>query len=150
MKIKYILYCCVIISFFCCKKKYENNPLINLSSKENRLEGTYYLGEYKIDGTESTVKLDSGLTLNEFNFFIDHKTYPSSPPVIGGNYFNGSCERDEHKKKLVFYLSNTCFKDGPLSEHGAQKYRITKLTKHQLGLEMMYQNKKYNILFLQK
>ena len=81
----------LIICLFSCKK-YEDNPLINLSSKKSRLQGTYYLAAYKIDDVDIThsIKFDSSVTVQNFSFFIDQLKEPSLPPEIGGSYLNGN------------------------------------------------------------
>ena len=135
-----------LIIFSAACKKYEENPLINLRSKETRLQGTYHLAGYTINGTDAMDSLKSTSPLNEFVFFIDHRTYPSKDPVIGFQYFYGSCEWADHKKSLILYLEHTCFQNGPLSEK-VNKWSITKLTNNQLHLKMNYQDQEYRVAF---
>lgn len=144
-------YCLTLVFLFGCKK-YEDNPLINLSSKLTRLQGTYYLAAYKIDGVDLThsIKLDSAVTLSEFNFLIGRQTDPTFPPAIGGSYLNGKCVWQDHKKYLYIFLTKTCFREGPLSEYAGKKYRIKKLTEHQLVLKITYQDKEHEIYFFKE
>jgi hypothetical protein len=147
MKMKNCISCFYLIAILIAGcKKYEENPLINLKNKETRLQGTYYLGGYTINGADAMDSLKSTTPLSKFVFFIDHRTYPSKDPVIGFQYFNGSCEWADHKKSLILYLTKTCFINGPLSESG-KKWTITKLTDHQLHLKINYQDQEYAVAF---
>lgn len=133
-------------------KKYKDNPLINLSGKEARLQGTYYLAAYKIEGVDLThsIKLDSSLTIDKFNFIIGKDTRSNFSPLIGGPYLSGRCVWMDHKRNLTFFLQKTCFKEGPLSEYASQEYKILKLTDHQLVLEIIYHGEKYEIFFFKE
>lgn len=138
----------LIICLFSCRK-YEDNPLINLSSKKSRLQGTYYLAAYKIDDVDIThsIKFDSSVTVQNFSFFIDQLKEPSLPPEIGGSYLNGKCVLMDRKKNIMFFLRKTCFKEGPLADYAGQKFRIRKLTENQLVLEIMFNEQKHTIYF---
>jgi hypothetical protein len=124
----------IAVVFLSACKKYEDNPLINLRSKEWRLYGTYHIDLYTIDGQDARDSIYQGAAFGCNTVAFYHEgAYQNVLP-------HGSWWWKDSKRKLE--LAGTEFID---EQH--HDWMITKLTDHQLHLKASADNKNY-VLFL--
>ncbi|MBK9478546.1 MAG: hypothetical protein IPP56_00790 [Bacteroidetes bacterium] len=154
-KSKPIIYLAFIAFIFLINsscKKYPDGPLINLMSKEKRLERYWYMEYLEIGGIDSTsyfmAENDSGYKFRDLRFLPDRDASTISYYSLTNSFkpdlsFNWSFSNN--KKDLIIdidfydpsgYILNNRL--GPFWVSEAVKFRIRKLTKDELWLETTY------------
>lgn len=109
-----------------------------------RLENQeFYISDFTIDGIDSLSSLAPLPNHTPMDYFIRFFVAFSHEEFINGKYFDGTYSWADHKQSLYIYASNSSFKTGPFSERNSEKWKITKLTNHQLHLETIHKGKKY-------
>lgn len=110
-----------------------------------RLENhDFFISHYTIDGFDSLNTLNllpNDTPLDCFiRFYVDQHNHDE---YIAGKYFHGSYSWANHKQYLYLYSSLSSFKQGPFSVGNGEKWKITKLTNHQLHLETTHRERTY-------
>ena len=152
----------LLLVFFGCKRKYEEGPLISLGTKCARLQNSWRLEYFNIDGVDSTDAIyeSLGITDNKFvaNFFVD-----GSDQNCFGNgaitvYINSSTNHSNGLSGLynltkggkylnmliidVDGTSNLSYTPvGPFFTKHIAAYRIKRLTSKDLWLDITYNGK---------
>lgn len=145
-----------------CKRKYEEGPLISFTSKCKRLERTWTLSYIYIDGIDSTEAVYKALGIIDNKFrakFIepsDGTCFNYAPidvrvNITGSIYYShlpGSYKLSENGKYLIMNIIRTSdivnlkYKEvGPFFTDDYVEYRIKRLTKSELWLELTYNGK---------
>ncbi len=136
-----------LISSSC--KKYPDGPLINLMSKEKRLESYWYMEYLEIGGIDSTAYFlaenDSGLKFEYLKFFEERDasyiSYASNNKYRSLSFDWAFMNKKKYLKidisvgPLVFDFKNHF---GPFWVIEKVQFRIKKLTKEELWLETTY------------
>ncbi len=150
--IKYLLALFLVSFSYSSCKKYPDGPLLNFTSKENRIERTWTLEYLEIGGIDSTSYFldenDSGFKFNRVRFFHDRGDSRIDYNSIK-NPYGSSIDFDwwfsDKNKILVIDLSLTnppvySVEDrvGPFWIIEKVEFRIRKLTKEELWLETTY------------
>jgi hypothetical protein len=139
-----------IICFAGCKK-YEENPSINLTTKEWRLTHQgYQITSYLINGYDSTQALFTQLNINQTPGYDLCFSIEEGQKIIGCSFYGGVWDFIDHKKYLRIDLEdNPPYIIGPFLTKNPLDWRITKLTENELHLTVDYLGKNY-ILHLRK
>ena len=152
----------LFIMFFTVScKKYPDGPIFNFTSKYNRLEKAYWVLDYlEIGGIDSTsdflAATDSGYVFESMEFFEPDKGISAinykSPSHQSAIYFTwGFADRKRKLAVQVTSYSRPFFTKsdfiGPLWVNERIEYRIMKLTKTELWLEVTYNGKLTKVHF---
>lgn len=131
------------IIFQSCQK-YEENPLINLHSKCNRVEGSYFLAGYYVNGMDSTAIMNEELASWYGSSFEVHFFASENSKVISGSFCQGDWELVDSKKMLRINISNSSASAvGPFATKEQLDWRITKLTDNHLHLKAEHMGLEY-------
>jgi hypothetical protein len=164
--LKYLLVFCLCYFFFSsCKKKYEEGPLISFQSKCNRLqEGQWQLEYLYIDNIDSTNEVYKSLGSIDNEMYIDFimqekgrnaclkggEVLTRVKTSLSNGYFSdyaGYYNWGKDKKYLEMLLVDNRIINlnkkpvGPLFTGHFINYRIKKLTKKDLWLDVTYNGK---------
>lgn len=125
-------------SFSC--KKYEENPLINLKTKTNRIEGEYFIAKYEVNGIDSTYILNSIIP----SITIRNKEGRDNTKRIMGGFVYGTWDFEDHKKQFLINIDERDeYFVGPFVNRAENQWRITKLTDRELHLNASINNISY-------
>lgn len=125
-------------------QKYEDNPLINLRSKSDRVEGSYQLAGYYVNGIDSTQAMNEQMTSWYGSTFEVHFFKSDNSQVISGSFCQGDWELVDQKRMLRINISNsTASAIGPFATKEQLDWRITKLTDNHLHIKTEYQGMEY-------
>jgi hypothetical protein len=149
--IKYLLVLFLISFSYSSCKKYPDGPLLNFTSKEERIERTWTLEYLEIGGIDSTANFldenDSGFKFNHIRFYNERDysriVYSSRLNPLGLLSMNWSFtdkKRNLEIDLIGFMAPYFTIKDriGPFWVKGKIEFRIRKLTKEELWLETTY------------
>lgn len=151
-EVKKLLFVIMFLNVFSCKK-YDENPLVNLRSRQHRMTsgGDYQIASYFINDYDSTEMMKSQLFLTHpyggyiaFHM-VDHKK------IISGSTFGGEWDFHENKKYLRINLSNdSMYPIGPFLTKETLDWEITKLTERELHLKVDFKGKRCMIYLYKK
>lgn len=101
MRVSFVLVLCLAILTSC--KKYEEGPVISFRSKTKRLEGSWQIVKWKINGTEQDLSQTSWrMNIHRSGNYDKLITYniPPLPPTIDSE--QGTWEFDNNKTHVDF------------------------------------------------
>jgi len=144
---KFIIRIAILVCFCALTacKKYEENPLINLRSKNYRLTGNegYTPAGFWVDGIDITHSVDP---IGYINFTEER----GGRKVLYTAFLDGTWDFRENKKYLHINLTTqSTYPYGVLLTGGALEWRITKLTDRELHINTDFMGKHY-VLHLSK
>jgi hypothetical protein len=116
----------------------------------NKIFGTYEINEYTVDGMDSLSLFRDSLS-NTFYFYYDDGSLCYEMTIEGhnnwGNYRIVSCSwRLINKKTIQVYRTNGHIGTGPFGVYRTPEFEILNLTKNELKIKTVYNNKEYNVL----
>lgn len=139
MKKLIIIFFVILVVIISCKK-YEENPLINLKTKTTRIEGTYFIAKYEVNGIDSTSVLNTIIP----SIAIRDKVGRDPIKAIMGGFCYGSWAFEDHKKELLINIDERAqYFVGPFVNRSENRWRITKLTDRELHLNATINNISY-------
>jgi len=139
MKKLIIIFFVILVVIISCKK-YEENPLINLKTKTNRIEGTYFIAKYEVNGIDSTSVLNTTIP----SIVIREKVGRNHVKQILGGFCYGSWAFEDHKKEMQINIDDRIeYYVGPFVNRVENRWRITKLTDRELHLNATINNISY-------
>ena len=152
----------LLLVFFGCKRKYEEGPLISLGTKCARLQNSWRLEYFNIDGVDSTdaIYQSLGITDNKFvaKLYVDAyygtcHNYGATTVTInsstnGSTSLFGIYELSKDGRWLYMLIIDVdgapglkYSSVGPFFTKGYVSYRIKRLTSKDLWLDVTYQGK---------
>lgn len=132
-----------IISNMGCKK-YEENPLIVLKSKKQRLLGSYDIYKFTVNGNDSTTAINQQLIiLNGTQCSIDFNDGDNQQRIMGGTCYGNWSFVNKKEQLLVDLSDDQTFSIGPFLTRSSLEWTITKLVEGQVHLKVNYNNSDY-------
>ncbi len=125
-------------------KKYEENPLIVLKSKKQRLIGSYDIYKFTVNGNDSTTAINQQLIIsNGTQCSINFSDADNQQRIMGGTCY-GNWSFVGHKERLFIDLSDDqTFSIGPFLTRSSLEWNITKLVEGKVHLKVNYNNIDY-------
>ncbi len=101
----YILIC-IFISFSC--KKYEEGPLVSFRTKNKRIQGSYNINEFKVNGEDKLIELQSSGADGTYEFLIvDGDNYIINKYIKGMDPIRSTWRWGEKKEYIAFGPKHT-------------------------------------------
>ncbi len=118
--------------------KYEDGPSISLRSAEKRIDGTYDVVKYTIDGFDSTAALKSKPCYGLITFRT-YKIYGNRNNLSCG--FNDTYNLTNGNKSIKFSISSNFPEMPPLGPIDASTWDIKELRNDEMTFETVYNGK---------